>query len=214
MLEFLEKYSANYFSSQCGEEGICIEIAKRLKIVEGKAIEAGAQDGLFCSNTALLIRDYGWHGLMIESDHERYLKCCENWKDNPRVRCQHLMVDESNINSLVDESCDLLSLDTDGPDHAIFGALRVNPKIVIIEIDSSIPPDKDYISAEGGAGFLPMARLIQSKGMFVLAHTGNVIGLREEFHPFFPEINVDPLRYPERYFNRKVLTGERDWLDR
>ena len=212
MLEFLEKYSGNVHS-QNGEDLIIAECVKRLGIKLGHACDVGCHDGLWMSNVRLLIES-GWSATLIEANVDLYRRCCANWSHRRDVKCIHAHVDESNINALVDETCDLLSLDTDGPDYSLFRALKANPKIVIIEIDSSIPPDQDYISAQGGAGFLPMATLIQSKGMFVLAHTGNIVALREEFHPLFPEIDVDPAEHPERYFNYDVLTGDRKWLDR
>lgn len=36
----------------------------------------------------------------------------------------------------------------------------------------------------------------------------------EKYHHLFPEINVDPLAHPERYFNPAVLTGDRRLLNR
>ena len=209
MLSFLHKYAQNYFASQNGEEGLLIEICTRLSIKEGRSVEAGGSDGLFCSNTALLIKDYAWHGLFVEADYSLYLKCKENWKHNPNVRSQCSAVDEKNINAFVDDSCDLLSLDTDGGDYKIFAGLKARPKIVIMEIDSSIPPSDPSFNADGGVGYLRGVELGLEKGYFLLCHTGNLIFVRDDFKHLFPEVKSrHPLIDSECYFNRSWLRDE------
>lgn len=206
MLDFLYKYRKDYFASQNGEEGILFEIVSRLQIKYGRAVEVGANDGLWCSNTALLLRDYGWSGLFVEGDYSLYQKCRVNWNDNPRVRCQCCRVDGKNINAFVPYECDLLSLDTDGGDYEIFRGLQARPKIVIVEIDSSIPPDSDSFNADGGAGYKPMVNLALSRGYFLLAHTGNLILVRDEYINLFQEVwGTHPIRDYEKYFNRAWL---------
>jgi hypothetical protein len=208
MLNFLHKYGANYFTSQNCEEGVLIEVVKRMAIDEGRCVEIGGNDGLWCSNTALLLQDHAWHGLFVEYDYQLYLKSKENWKANRRVRHQCCKVDERNINAFVDESCDFLSLDTDGNDFRIFHGLRMKPKIVIIEIDSSMPPDQLGFNQDGAAGYREAVRLAQLRGYFLLCHTGNLLLLDEKYHHLFPEIDRDPLYEAEYYFNRAWLKDD------
>jgi hypothetical protein len=203
MLSFLNKYSLNIFSSQNGEEGILLECIKRMGITTGHAVEVGANDGLFCSNTALLIREHGWTGRMIETDFNLWRVCIENWVGYP-VKCTCSHVDGDNINAFVDGSCDVLSLDTDGSDYKVFKGLRAKPKIVIVEIDSSIPPERLEFNAEGGAGYGPMVLLGLDKGYFVLCHTGNLIFVRDDFRKLFPEVIGEPSDF-DLYFNRAWL---------
>jgi hypothetical protein len=202
MLSFLTKYARNYFASQNGEEGILIEAIRRLDVDEGHAVEAGGANGLYCSNTALLLKDHNWSGLFVEGDYNLYLQCKQNWANYPNARSQCCYVDGKNINAFVDERCDLLSLDTDGSDYFIFDGLQAKPKIVIAEIDSSLNPDFASFNNDGGANYFAMTLLGITKGYFLLCHTGNTIFVDQQYRHLFPEITGDPLCDVESYFNR------------
>lgn len=206
MLDFVNKYARNVHS-QNGEDGIIIECVKRMGITGGHCVEVGGNDGLWMSNTRLLI-EYGWSGSFIESDYNLYLKCKENWQGKDvKVICS--LVDGKNINAFVDDSCDVLSLDTDGNDYQIFIGLKAKPKIVIIEIDSSIPPDRDAFNSDGGAGYRPMVNLGMEKGYRLLCHTGNLIFIDKQYKDMFPEIKgKHPLIESELYFNCSWLKEE------
>lgn len=199
MLTFYNKYAKDLVYSQNGEEGILIEILKRLKIEKGECVEAGGHNGKYLSNTALLI-DSGWAGKFIEADYDLWEQCCKNWQGNEKVKSVCSFVSEANINAFVDESCDVASIDVDGIDFQIFQAMEAKPKIVIIEIDSSIPPDADQFNREGGAGYLPMVKLAIEKGYFLLCHTGNLVFVDKQYKKMFPEIKGDGLKNSEDYF--------------
>lgn len=208
MLSFVEKYAKNYFASQNGEEGLLIEVIKRLRIEYGVSVEIGGNNGLYCSNTALLLKEHGWQGLFVEYDYNLYLESKRNWAGNPRVRSQCSKVDGKNINAFVDERCNLLSLDTDGKDYEIFSGLKAKPAIVIIEIDSGIPPDSLEFNSDGAAGFGAMVRLGMDKGYFLLAHTGNMVFIDDKYRHQFPDIDRDPIANPEVFFNTSWLREE------
>src|ERR1051326_2843682 len=138
MLSFLHKYGAN-IHSQNGEDGIIAECVCRMRLQKGHCVEIGGNDGRWMSNTAHLI-EQGWTALFVEADYDLYRACVQNWSFTNLVRSQCSRVDGKNINAFVGNDCDLLSLDTDGSDYEIFAGLKTRPKIVIMEIDSSIPP--------------------------------------------------------------------------
>lgn len=212
MLSFLNQYGHNVHS-QNNEDGVLSEAIDRLELAgwlgdvrsnewsPGHCVEIGGNDGLWMSNTRHLI-EQGWSGLFVESDYNLYLKSKENWASNPRVRHQCSRVDANNINAFVDERCDLLSLDTDGSDYSIFCGLKTRPKIVIIEIDSSIEPPSERFNADGAAGYWSMTVAALERGYFVLCHTGNLVILRSEYQHLFPECAPHPLLEWELYFNR------------
>lgn len=206
MLSFLNKYAKNYLASQNGEEGI-LEECQRRGVNIFYCVEIGGHDGRFCSNTAWVIESdiRVVTGLFVEADYDLYQKSVSNWAHNPLVQCQCSRVDERNVNAFVDGSCDLLSLDTDGSDYKIFHGLLVKPKIVIVEIDSGIPPDTLGFNSDGGAGYLEMVKLAQLRGYFVLCHTGNLVLVDENLKHLFPEIDRDPINESEYYFNRAWL---------
>ena len=203
VLDFLYKYRKDYLASQNGEEGIILECLERLyfHVNKGHAVEIGGHTGRYCSNIASLLLNRGWSGLFVETDYSLYQRCVENWKINPRVRCQCSHVDGRNINAFVKDDCDLLSLDTDGGDYEIFRGLQARPKIVIVEIDSSISPTQWGFNADGGAGYREMVNEAQARDYFLLAHTGNLILLRNKYRDLFPEIVGDPLVDVDKYFN-------------
>lgn len=215
MLSFLNQYAKNYTFSQNGEEGIIEEVWRRMSGVDhsrlwlmpkGHAVEIGAHNGRYCSNTAHLLMS-GWTVLFVEADWDLYQQCKANWEANdpkPRVQCSR--VDGKNINAFVDERCDLLSLDTDGGDYQIFAGLEAKPKIVIVEIDSSIPPNDPSFNSDGAAGYFRGVGLGLEKGYFLLCHTGNLVFIDEQYKHLFPEVkSKHPLIDSEFYFNRAWL---------
>jgi hypothetical protein len=206
MLSFLHKYARNISCSQNGEEGVLLECQKRgINIFH--CVEIGAHNGRFCSNTALVIESdiSVVTGLFVESDYDLYQQCVSNWKHNPLVRCQCSRVDARNVNAFVNDRCDLLSLDTDGGDYAIFCGMQARPKIVIVEIDSSIEPPDERVNPDGGVGYWTMTVAALERGYALLAHSGNLILLQQEYMHLFPEITGHPLLDHELYFNRSWM---------
>lgn len=209
MLSFLKQYAKNYVFSQNGEEGVLLECIRRINLNGGHAVEIGGADGRFCSNTALLLeRHEGWSGLFVEASYGLYLQSKSNWSGFSGVRHQCSRVDGNNINAFVDERCDVLSLDTDGSDYRIFAGLNARPKIVIIEIDSSYPPQVEAFNKDGAGTYRNTVQLGISKGYFLLCHTGNLIMVRNDCRHLFPEIEGDGLSNSESYFNNAwVMEG-------
>lgn len=203
MLPFVAKYAGN-IHSQNGEDLIVQECLRRMEITTGHAVEIGGNDGLWLSNTRALL-EKGWSGKFVEASWSLYLQSEKNWAHRTDVKCICSKVDGHNVNAFVNDDCDLLSIDTDGPDYEIFKGLKAKPKIVIVEIDSSIPPGDEGFNSDGGAGYQVMTRLGIKKGYFLVAHTGNLILVASEYRKLFPEIKGDGVKNAELYFNR-------DWL--
>lgn len=199
MLSFSEQYGQNVHS-QFGEDGILAECLKRIGIERGNCVEVGGNDGMWLSNTASLI-EQGWSGKFIEADFALWQRSRDRWSERPDVKCICSRVNGQNINAFVDDSTDLFSTDTDGRDFEIFGGLKAKPKIVVIEINSSISPDKYEFSVDGGAGYLPMLRLAIEKGYFLVCHTGNLILIDQKYRGLFPDIVGDGLENADLYFN-------------
>jgi hypothetical protein len=182
MIEFVEKYSKNIFS-QNGEDGIIEECLKRMKIEIGSCCEFGAADGYFCSNTRALI-EKGWRFTMLEAENGQF-------------------VTPENVNELVPD-CDVLSIDIDGNDYAVWKAYDKKPKIVIIEINSSLDPQKDFFTPEQGTNFSLMLKLGHSKGYFLLCHTGNMVFIKDEYLDLFDELDG---HYDFEFFNKAWLVA-------
>lgn len=188
MLSFVKKYGAN-LTSQNLENGVIRECLERIKPELKVAVEFGAPDQMYCSNIYPLKAE-GW--------------ACHYYDDNtidPFVTKKKITAD--NINTL--PKCSVLSMDTDGHDLDLWFAYGYQPDIVIIEINSSLPPLVDHSSPEKGASYISMLTLGIAKGYFLLCHTGNCIFLLNKHRHLFPEIDKDPITDWQSYFNQSWL---------
>lgn len=207
MLTFAAKYGHNVYS-QFGEDGILQEVVSRLRIKKGLICEFGAHDGSFCSNSKLLIHEYGWYASLIEADPNLYRQCCDTHLENDAVWVKQAMVLPSNVNSIVPMTCDILCIDVDGIDAAIWQAYIGEPKVVVIEINSSVDPLSDlFADPEKGSSYKSMFELGYSKGYFLLCHTANMIFVKLKYMKLFPEVitaaglALHPISNIELFFN-------------
>lgn len=207
-LAFHKKYSMDVYS-QNGEDGVIEEILSRLPPVVGLVVEFGAHDGEFCSNSRHLIVDKGWSGLLIEADWGLYNQCAGLYShlspQGPEVK--QAFVTPENVNHLLPPKIDVLSIDVDGIDYHIWAAYKGDAKVVIIEINSSLPPD---FVMEGdkvrGSSFWSMLLLGMVKGYFLICHCGNMIFVKNEYRDLFKDV-PDCLRYSDfpLFFNTSWL---------
>lgn len=205
MIDFYNQYACDFSYSQNGEEGVIEECLKRMNIENGTCAEWGAHNGIWCSNTALLIES-GWKALLIEYDNKLHTDCADRYSKNEDVICHNFKVVPGNINSLIVKEHDVISIDTDGGnDYHCFRALKHLPKILIIEINSGFAPYVFHVSEEKGASYKAMVQLGIEKGYFLLCHTGNLIFVKNEYRGLFPEIVGDGLSNSELYFNKSWL---------
>jgi len=169
----IHKFGFNVFS-QNNEDGIIAECLKRIKPKLKVSCEFGGADGYFCSNTALL-REAGWEVNMYDL------------KEVPGLVTERKITIE-NINDL--PKCSVLSMDVDGMDYYLWQAYKDEPDIVIIEINSSLPPLVEYVSTDKGSSFGSMNLLAEEKGYFLLCHTGNNIYLKNKWLKLFPDRDI------------------------
>lgn len=203
MLNFFNEYQRNFIFSQNGEEGILLEIINRLEPEIRMCFEFGCNNGQWCSNTALLIKEHGWPGVQAEADRELYLKAFEFFRDNI-VNTLCCEVSPANINAIMPPNCFIASFDTDGPnDYNCLKVLTYCPDVLVIEINSAMSPMQDYIDA--GANYSAMVRMGIEKGYFLLCHTGNLIFVLNKHREAFPEIIGDGLTNWQEYFQTKWI---------
>jgi hypothetical protein len=200
MKTFYDKYKESGHS-QNGEWGVINECLKRLGYVPStgknhyKAVEFGACDGLYCSNTADIPLTYrGWERILYDL--------------NPTgIEVIQMAVTPENVNIVVPEDANVLSIDIDGNDYNVWKAYNGKPDIVIVEINSSINPKSfgPVSDPNTGTSYHAMVDLGIKKGYFLLCHTGNLIFIRNEHRDKFPEIVGDGILNYEEYFKT-------DWL--
>jgi len=138
--------------SQTDEDGKILYIFSLIGSTNKKCVEICAGDGIEC-NTANLIINHGWHGLLVEGNENlvqkgiQFYKTCKNTRIFP-PQFVHAWIEPDNVNALIQKSgfsgeVDLLSIDIDGMDYWIWDAITiVNPRVVILEYQDILGPDK------------------------------------------------------------------------
>lgn len=214
----LNTFKKNYFS-QNGEDGVIEEICRRIKINDGWFCEFGAWDGKHLSNTYALFQK-GWKGVFIEGDTEKYKELESNFQRNSGINIWLLeaYVSSSGDNSLdkllkrtpIPKDFDLLSIDIDGQDYHVWKSLKsYQPKLVIIEINSSYPPYREKIpdNESEGASFFSTILLGYEKGYVPVCHTGNLFFIRKDImsKQFFLETNYksEAFLFDESWCNKR-----------
>jgi hypothetical protein len=140
-----EDYEKNV-RSEYGEDGVLEKIFEMIEPTAKYAIEFGASDGAFLSNTANLIVNHGWGALLIEGLHAYAEVLHQNYKDYPRVKTLEAYVYPGNVEILFEENgvpkdFDLLVIDIDSNDYYVWNVIHYyRPKVVQIEINPYFPP--------------------------------------------------------------------------
>jgi len=190
----IEDFEFNYYS-QHGEDGIVQEILRRLGVKNGWVVEFGAWDGKYLSNTfRLLEKGKGFKAVFIEGEKDRYEDLVIlSKKMNDRIIPLCAFVEPDGENSLdnllartpIPEDIDLLSIDVDGMDYHIWeGVKKYNPKVVIIEVNCSLPLEleqkHDAKQKKQGSSFLSTLKLGNDKGYTCVYHHGNMFFVKDD----------------------------------
>ncbi len=175
--------------SQNGEDGILLFVFSLLGMGGRRCVEICAGDGIEC-NTANLIVNHGWTGLLFDGDDrlvERGRAYYSRLPDTSPLppRFVPAWITRENINELIKANgfegpVDLLSLDLDGVDYWIWEALEViRPRVVIAEVqciwgadravtvpysDSFKTPPIDRFLIYSGASLPAFVKLGRKKG--------------------------------------------------
>jgi hypothetical protein len=183
--------------SQGGEDGILERILQLWPPVSRVAVEFGAWDGFYLSNTANLWTR-GWRGVLIEADEERHRRLVENTREH-RCLCIRARVEsagESSLDAILRRhgiaEVDLLSIDVDGDDYHVFAGLAsVRPRVVCCEYNPTVPPGFELVQEPGdrfGCSVLSLVGLARRKGYELVALTEtNAIFVPGEAHERFSE---------------------------
>lgn len=140
----LLKCGKRYFS-QSDEDGIILEILRRINLTSGVCVEVGCGNGLENNTLNLLVR--GWQSVWIDAG-----PLAINSKCNPNLLSfQQAFVTSENVvtvtrrglSDLHATHVDLLSIDVDGNDGYLADALLASglqPSVVVIELNEVVPP--------------------------------------------------------------------------
>ncbi len=175
--------------SQNGEDGILLYIFALIGASNKKCVEICAGDGVQC-NTANLIINHGWRGLLVDGDAGLVQSAKEFYFHNRSTswlppRIVRAWVTVESIDMLLD-SCgfagdiDLLSLDLDGVDYWIWKAMEsARPRVVVAEYNwtwgptesMTVPYKADFTMPPNappsyfGASLSALTKLARTKGL-------------------------------------------------
>jgi hypothetical protein len=175
--------------SQNGEDGILLYIFSLIGTKNKICVEICAGDGIQC-NTANLILNHGWMGLLVDGNLDNVKKGMDFYSTHPDTfsfppKMVHAWVDRETVNDLIfgnriSGEIDLLSIDLDGVDYWIWEAIEViQPRVVVAETQCiwghehsvSVPYRRDFSSplvkgfgVYSGASLPAFVRLGRRKG--------------------------------------------------
>lgn len=213
------KYGAFGFS-QSDEDGLTLEIIKRLGLNAGHFYEFGVGNGT--ENNTLILLANGWKGAWFGG--EKILLKSGSTKN---LHFQKCWITKENIVALAHSTgftADVISLDLDGNDYHLVAELlknQIKPKLFIVEynakflpaIDFIMPYDKAHIWAYDdyyGASLKSFNSLFAQHGYRLIccnAATGaNAFFVAEEYAGLFPEVpqELSKLYVDPFYFLRTV----------
>jgi hypothetical protein len=129
--------------SQCGEDGIIMEIFRRIGTTNRYFVEFGAGNGLQNSTAALLLNN--WTGAWIEGDHTSAETIRNKFASlllKHRLSFSESFITAENIEELfvsmeVPESFDCMSIDLDGNDFWVWKKItHYQPRVVVCEYNA------------------------------------------------------------------------------
>ena len=212
----LLEFRRNFFS-QNGEDGIIEEILKKLNLKNVELCEFGAWDGVHLSNTFNLVKNHNAKAIFIEGDDEKYkdlIKTANLFKNITPIK-KFVDIGENTLDNILSKTYlknnfDILSIDIDSNDLEVWESLKhYQPKIVIIEIGSSILPgilQRYNRENETQNSFTSTIIVGKNKGYTPIAHTGNLIFIKNEY---LSKINLSKylIDNPEKLFIN-------DWVEK
>lgn len=205
----------NRFGKQCfsqsDEDGITLEIVRRLGIDTGTYAEFGVGNGL--ENNTLILASLGWRGFWVGGE-----ALAIRHEGSPRFRYFQEWVTLDNLLHCLNQGrgflgadeIDVVSLDFDGNDIHFVGALLEGhclPKLFIVEYNGKFPPPARFQIAYDahhhwrgddyfGAALMNFVELFARFGYRLVccnAHTGaNAFFIRGDFAARFDDVPGDP----------------------
>jgi len=140
------------FLSQNGEDGVLVEILRRIDVSTGSFVEIGASHAE--ANCLFLADVLGWPGWFVDADAVEVSLLKRKYAGNRSVRIVEAFVDRDNINDVLGQAgatgeIDVFSLDIDGNDYWVWQALEViSPRVVVVEynsaFDQNVPTTQIY----------------------------------------------------------------------
>jgi hypothetical protein len=220
--------------SQTDEDGILLYLLSVIGFRTRLCVEICAGDGREC-NTANLIINHGFHGLLIDGNQELVDRGRLFYSTHPATYVFpptfiQAWITRCNVNQIIESngfsgSVDVLSLDLDGVDYWIWEAIDViRPRIVVLEYQDILGPDlsltvpysddfSGYAASAtagmpdfAGASLRAFVKLAQRKGYRLVAT--NKLGYNAFFvHQDIPQSVVPSVQIEQCFTHPKVVDG-------
>lgn len=217
----LNAYGQKCFS-QTDEDGITIEILKRIKLIN-KGVFAEFGVGRGTENNTLILKAQGWKGFWVGNE-----KLAISYKESESFHYIKDYVTLNNIISLVQkglksiskDKVDVVSFDLDGNDYYLIEALLKNnfkPKLFIVEYNAKFPPpikwimkynnahiwEKDDYFGASLSSFNDLFERNEYKLICCNSQTGaNAFFIKKEFFYLFDDVpkKIEDIYVEPRYF--------------
>jgi hypothetical protein len=232
-----------YFS-QNGEDGIIWYLLSLIGDGSKRVVEICCGDGIECCSANLVV-NHGWEALLFEGNPELvqrgeqfYEHCGDAWYYPPHF--VNTWVTPDNIDALLVEhdfenNVEVVIIDMDGNDYWMWNALRLNPKVVVVEINETlgtepsiaIPYQPNFQLPKGSvhrsASLRAFNKLAVSRGYRLVGmerYNFNAFFLRNDCAPdLIPEVSVEScmthpkLSAPSVLAKRERALAEEDWVE-
>ena len=217
----LLKYGYRVYS-QSDEDGILHEILHRIGDGGRRFVEIGAGDGF--ENNTLFLLIQGWRGVWIEGSSRKVTGAKKHHEAEiaeGRLQVVEQYATAANIDETIKRfspgELDVLSVDIDGNDYYVLGAIRaVAPRVIVAEYNAKFPPDVRWIMEHNeahrwdstdyfGASLKALEILLLERGYLLVGC--NLLGTNAFFvrkdlvrdppfcAPFSAENHYEPARY-------------------
>lgn len=214
------RYGKKCFS-QTDEDGITLEILRRLNLTDGTFAEFGVGDGT--ENNTLVLLALGWKGfwvggedLSFSVDNSNRIDYQKNWITRSNI----LILYKQGLEKIDSDFVDVLSLDLDGNDLYFCEKILssgIKPKLFIAEYNAKFPPpirfsieyDDQHVwkgDDYQGASLMSLHDLFEEYGYSLVccnAATGsNAFFVSNEHISKFPEIpeDINSIYTPPHFF--------------
>ena len=132
--------------SKSEEDGIIQEIFNRIGIINHTFVEIGTEWGIECNTVKLLVE--GWSGAWVDGDPQSIARMKTHFAsfiaaDKLKAIRKHVTVE--NVNELVPDNLDILSIDIDYNDYWVWEAVVARPRVVVIEYNACYPPPMSIV---------------------------------------------------------------------
>jgi hypothetical protein len=215
----LNSYGKKCFS-QNDEDGITLEIIKRIGVKKGVFAELGPGNGI--ENNTIILAALKWKGFWVGSEDIKFkynnsknFQFIKNWITKENV----LKFYNDSIKNLNEKKTDVLSLDLDGNDIYILEELLKqihHPSLIIVEYNAKFPPPirfkikydaqfvwraDDYFGASLSE-FVDVLKKYSYKLVCCNSHTGsNAFFIKNDFSDLFKDIpqEIEKIYVEPRY---------------